>query len=71
MCCPQLSRRHELAALLAHAMAWQEARTNTGGSAASEIINLLPEYWLAAPELPFFEEQLQKSDSFTYDPVNF
>ena len=69
--CPKNSSRHELAALLAHAMAWQEVRTNTGGSAASEIINLLPEYWLAAPELPFFEEQLQKSDSFTYDPVNF
>ena len=69
--CPADSVRHELAALLARAMAWQEVRTNTGAVAASEIINLLPEYWLAAPELPFFEEQLQKSDSFTYDPVNF
>ena len=44
---------------------------DTSNTRAGEIINLLPEYWLATPELPFFEEQLQKSDSFTYDPVNF
>ena len=44
---------------------------DSGNTKASEVINLLPEYFIGIPELPLFPDQVYKTDSVSTQPVNF
>ena len=74
---PPGSRKTHIAALLARAFVWDERGqtffpTNKArNTKASEVINLLPEYFIGIPELPLFPDQIYKTDSVSTQPVNF
>ena len=80
----KLTRKSSLAKMLAYAMAWSGIQPSTPGligqsvpglyvrtTKASEVINLLPEYFIGKPELPIFADQIYKTDSFLNKPSNF
>ena len=74
---PDGTSRRQLAALLARAIVWEErGRTffptqKARNTKAAEVINLLPEYLIGTPELPFYAETLGKPAGSTVKPSNF
>ena len=48
-----------------------EAKFNEPDPTVTEEINLLPEYFIGAPQLPVHRSQLHGSDSFQVLPINF